>query len=298
MQGPGDLTQFDLSAGRGAGRLGWALSLVLLLAGGLVACDRLAQLTGGDPALAAPVSAPPPIAPIAAVSARGRLAPKDGLIVIAGPSEMAVVVQRLLVDKGDRVRAGQVIAVLDQEALRRVDVERVEAQLANAEAEMERTRRLNADRVVSDSQRDSLQTTLTVTRAQLKTAQTALERQYVRAPFDGQVIDILAREGERATQGIVELGRTDRMYAIAEVYETDIRRVRLGQRARVESPALALPLEGTVDRIGRKVGKLDAIGADPAARTDARVVEVEVRLDDSKPAASLTNLQVEITLEP
>jgi HlyD family secretion protein len=129
-------------------------------------------------------------------------------------------------------------------------------------------------------------------------AQTALERQYVRAPFDAQVIEILAREGERVTVGIAEIGRTDRMYAVAEVFETDIGRVKLGQRASVASPALARTLEGTVDRIGRKVGKLDAIGADPAARTDARVVEVEVRLDDSEPAEALTNLQVEITILP
>jgi HlyD family secretion protein len=74
--------------------------------------------------------------------------------------------------------------------------------------------------------------------------------------------------------------------------------VKLGQRASVESPALVKPLAGTVDRIGRKVGKLDALGTDPAARTDARVVEVEVRLDESEPAAALTHLQVEITLLP
>ena len=80
-------------------------------------------------------------------------------------------------------------------------------------------------------------------------------------------------------------------------FETDVVRVRLGQRATVSSPALVEPLHGTVDRIGMRVGKLDAIGADPAARTDARVVEVEIRLDDSAPAAGLTHLQVEIDFE-
>lgn len=264
----------------------------------LVACSRIDELGAAAEATAAPVSAGPPPTPDGAVAARGRLEPKDGLILIAGPSEMTVVVQRLLVDEGDRVKAAQVIAILDQVTLRQAAVERVRAEVANAEAEMDRTTKLNEDRVVSDSRRDQLEMQLTVARADLKSAQAALERQYVRAPFDAQVIKILAREGERATQGIVEIGRTDRMYAIAEVYETDIGRVKLGQRARVESPALAQPLEGTVDRIGRKVGKLDAIGADPAARTDARVVEVEISLDDSEPAAALTNLQVEITLLP
>ena len=49
-------------------------------------------------------------------------------------------------------------------------------------------------------------------------------------------------------------------------------------------------------------GDQDSIGTflstDPAAKTDARVVEVEIRLDDSAAVANLTNLQVEIEVIP
>jgi HlyD family secretion protein len=113
------------------------------------------------------------------------------------------------------------------------------------------------------------------------------------------VIKVHAREGERVgPDGVVELGKTDQMYAIAEVYETDIEAVRIGQRATVTSPALAQSLQGTVEWVHLKVGKLDALGTDPAAKTDARVVEVEIRLDDSEPAAGLTYLQVEVEIKP
>ena len=44
------------------------------------------------------------------------------------------------------------------------------------------------------------------------------------------------------------------------------------------------------------VRKQDQLGTDPAARKDARIVEVEIRLADSAPAASLTNLQVEVLI--
>jgi HlyD family secretion protein len=109
----------------------------------------------------------------------------------------------------------------------------------------------------------------------------------------------VAREGEQVGgDGLLELGRTGSMFAIAEVYEDDIGRVRAGQRARITSPALSAPLSGTVDWIHLKVAKQDALGTDPAARKDARVVEVEVRLDDSAAAAALTNLQVEVEFEP
>ena len=88
------------------------------------------------------------------------------------------------------------------------------------------------------------------------------------------------------------------MFAIAEVYEDDVGRVRVGQRARVNSPVLAEPIAGTVEWVNLHVAVQDSLGTDPAARKDARVVEVEVRLDDSARAAGLTNLQVEVEIEP
>ncbi len=54
-----------------------------------------------------------------------------------------------------------------------------------------------------------------------------LERTFVRAPFAGRVIDVLRRPGEIVgVDGILELARIDQMQAIAEVFETDVRRVR------------------------------------------------------------------------
>lgn len=236
--------------------------------------------------------------PVSGVSALGRIEPKDGLIRVAGPALPVVVVRELLVDEGERVRAGQTIALLEGEVTRRAEVARARADLANAKSEMRRSNELARGDVISESRREAMAMRLAVTEANLHAAESELARTRVLAPIDGQVIDVYARAGVRVgPEGIVALGRTEHMYAIAEVYETDVARVRLGQRAVVTSPAFAEPLHGTVDRIGMSIGKLDAIGTDPAARTDARVVEVEVRLDESAPAAGYTNLQVEIAFE-
>ncbi len=124
-----------------------------------------------------------------------------------------------------------------------------------------------------------------------------MARSEVRAPFAGRVLEVHAREGEIAAEnGLLELGQVGQMYAIAEVYETDIGRVRVGQRATVSSEALDSVLTGTVEAIRQKVAKMDTIGTDPAARKDARIIEVEIRLDDSAAAASLTYLQVDIVI--
>jgi HlyD family secretion protein len=278
----------------------WILAVAAVaLLGAVVLRDRVALVPGSAEPTAASVDAAPP-AP-EAVAALGRLQPRDGVIRVAGPSLAAVVVSRLLVDKGDRVEKGQVIALLDETAIREAAVAQVRAELANAKAELVRNEKLHQDEVISDSLRDQLRLRVAVARAELRRAEAELERCRVRAPFAGQVLEVHARDGERVgPDGILELGRTHEMYAVAEVYESDIGRVHLAQRASVTSPALPRPLHGAVDRIGLEVGKLDALGTDPAARTDARVVEVEIRLDpeDVPLAAPLTHLQVEVELEP
>ncbi|BAZ46899.1 HlyD family secretion protein (plasmid) [Chondrocystis sp. NIES-4102] len=130
-----------------------------------------------------------------------------------------------------------------------------------------------------------------------------LEVAYVRSPRDGRILKIHIRPGEVVDdrgEGILKLGQTDKMYAVAEVYETDIRKVRLGQRATITSDAFVGKLQGTVNQIGWEIGKKDVLSTDPAAATDVRVVEVKIRLDpaSSQQVAALNNLQVTVEIEP
>ncbi|MCM2270869.1 MAG: efflux RND transporter periplasmic adaptor subunit, partial [Thermoanaerobaculia bacterium] len=125
-----------------------------------------------------------------------------------------------------------------------------------------------------------------------------LERARLRAPFAGRVLEIHAERGELlGPDGLLELGRVDRMFAVAEVFETDIGRVRVGQTAIVTSAALPGPLTGRVEKIRPRVRKQDVVGTDPAARKDARIVEVEIALEPSAEAAALTHLQVDVVID-
>jgi HlyD family secretion protein len=127
-----------------------------------------------------------------------------------------------------------------------------------------------------------------------------VELSQVRSPISGQVLKIHAKEGENISpnEGLLELGNTRQMYAVAEVYETEIGNVRVGQKAEVSSEAFAGVLTGTVERVGLRVAKNDVLGTDPAARTDVRVVEVKIRLDDSSQVSGLSNLQVTVRILP
>ena len=233
------------------------------------------------------------------VTALGRLEPKDGIIRIAGPSRPSVVIAKLLVEESDRVNLGQPLAELDSIAADEAAVAKSKAALRNAEADMGRIRPLVAQRIASQETLDQTQLHVDTARADLVAAQSVLDLDIVRAPTAGQIVQIYARRGERVgPNGFAEIAQNDQMFAVAEVYETDIGRVKVGQKATIRSPAFQGELAGKVDRIGMKIGKQDVMGTDPIARTDARVVEVHVKLDDSATAAGLSNLQVEVAIVP
>ncbi len=138
-----------------------------------------------------------------------------------------------------------------------------------------------------------------VATANLQRAQVELDTSIVRSPISGEVLKIHTDPGEVVgNDGIMELGNTGVMYAVAEVYETDISRIKTGQKATVTSAAFDGTVAGVVDRVGKQIRKNDVLNTDPAADTDTRVVEVRIRLNDSQKVKGLTNLQVTVSIEP
>jgi HlyD family secretion protein len=133
----------------------------------------------------------------------------------------------------------------------------------------------------------------------VKKAEVDLDLAQVRAPIDGQVLKINTKTGEFVSQtnGVVDLGNTSQMYVVAEIYETDIGKIKVGQKASIQSEAFEGEITGKVDRIGLRIAKNDVLGTDPAAKTDVRIIEVKIKLDDSTKVSGLTNLQVRVKVE-
>ncbi|MBE9070457.1 HlyD family efflux transporter periplasmic adaptor subunit [Leptolyngbya cf. ectocarpi LEGE 11479] len=198
---------------------------------------------------------------------------------------------------------------------RRETFETAQATLSEAKAHLENTvstlgERIRHEQALLDKLEEVRPVDLQAAQAELDHAvaqvnriKAELEDYYVRVPVAGQILKINTHVGEQVntSQGIVELGRTAQMYAIAEVYETDVGLVKPGQRATVisEHGGFEGEIRGTIDHVGMQIKKQDVIDADPAADKDARVVEVKVRIDpdDNDKIASLTNLQVRITID-
>lgn len=135
--------------------------------------------------------------------------------------------------------------------------------------------------------------------AKARLAQAVVERDndLIRSPASGTVLCINTRAGEKeSADGIADIGATNQMYARVEVYDTDLRNVRVGQSAKITGDAMERPVDGIVERIGHELVAQSIMSNDPSADIDRRVVPVHVRIKRSDIAAcrKLTNAVVEV----
>ena len=135
-------------------------------------------------------------------------------------------------------------------------------------------------------------------RRQQGIAKRRLDETTLRAPSSGEILNLYVAPGELVggSQPVLVLADTTKMAVVAEVYETDRGRVRLGQAVQVTSWAWpGQELSGKVIEIGKLIAKNRFFDVDPTASVDRRVVEVRVRLASPRPAAELIHHQVSVT---
>ena len=251
---------------------------------------------------------------IEAVSALGRLVPAGVIRKLGAPMccmAGSPRITQLLVTEGQRVLAGQLLATFDNAAALKAErnlllarIDNLENRIRLRQRETQRYRQLAATGATASSEMENreivllaLQGELRETRASLVKVNADLANTELRAPIDGQVLRIHSRVGERpGDQGILELGDSNRMQALIEVYESDIDRVKIGQAVRLisENGGFQGELQGTIERINPQVRQREVLSTDPTGDADARIVEVRVRLDpaDARRVRSLTGLKV------
>jgi HlyD family secretion protein len=199
------------------------------------------------------------------------------------------------------------------------DVATAQANLAQRQAELQQTLKTLKAEIAEERAElaellEVLPLDVEIAQAQLEKATIAVQQMKanladaeVRVPIAGQILRINTRIGEQVntTQGIVELAQTDRMFAIAEVSETDIGKVLPGQRATITSQygSFTGEIYGTVEQIGLQIGTKSfpekVVDNTLTKDNSERVVEVKVRIDfeDNPKIATLTNMQVQVKLD-
>ncbi|MBW4612861.1 MAG: HlyD family efflux transporter periplasmic adaptor subunit [Desmonostoc vinosum HA7617-LM4] len=175
----------------------------------------------------------------------------------------------------------------------------IQAQLAKEKANLKRLQEVRpVDVQIAKAELEQAQ-------IQVEQNKAVLEDTQVRVPIAGQILRINTRVGEQVNtqEGIAELGQTKQMYAIAEVYETDIVKVRRGQQTTINSEygGFSGEIHGKVAQIGLQIGKtrLNQDQNNPTTDVNARVVEVKIRIDpkDSPKVATLTGMQVRVKID-
>jgi HlyD family secretion protein len=169
-------------------------------------------------------------------------------------------------------------------------VEDARKKLATANDDLEKTKKSLADVLAKTDvplpQR--LEASLELARADLTAAELALQRTRVRAPFDGTVLNMLARVGETAApspdSALVVFGDMTSLRLRAEVEERDAAKVHVGQRVVVKADAYPdKQFEGAVTSISQSLGAPRIATRGPRRPNDVEVVEVMVALDGHPP---------------
>jgi HlyD family secretion protein len=140
---------------------------------------------------------------------------------------------------------------------------------------------------------------VTAAEAAWQRAKVDFDRSRVRASSSGRILKIHTQAGEKiGDQGLLELGDVLHMEAVAEVFEADVADIRIGQPAIVQVESLTGALTGTVSEIGHRVARKVVLTNDPVSDTDARVVEVRIRLapDAVDRVVRLSNARVEVQI--
>jgi HlyD family secretion protein len=213
-----------------------------------------------------------------------------------------------------RARVAAAQAAEQSAAREAARAERLRGTPAGNEATFDRTRfaaaQASAERARAEAELRTLlsprEEDIAVSRAQVdaaraQVAQATADRDLSRlvAPIAGSVLRIMARPGEKVPDdGVMELADLSALQVVAEVYETDLPRVREGLAAEVIVPGEPRPFAARVAQVGWTVRRNAIAGTDPVAAIDARVVEVRLDLD---PAAiprleRRTNMQVQVRI--
>lgn len=212
-------------------------------------------------------------------AARIQSAPFDHYVTVQGsvesdtnilvPYRSSGTIENVLVQEGDQVKKGQVLARLDSAVLER-GLEELEGRLTLATTIYERTKRLwernigsEIDYLTAKNEKESLEKQIETQKEQIRLAT-------VLSPIDGTVDDVMARVGEAAVSGqpavrIVKLSDLTIRAAVSENYVSD---VKAGNVVQVRFPVLNMDTDMKISAVGRVV--------DPNNRT----FNVEINIPD------------------
>jgi membrane fusion protein (multidrug efflux system) len=177
-------------------------------------------------------------------------------LVRISPSNVSGRIEKVNVEEGSRVKAGDVLVEIDHR-IPQANFDRARARAVLAERELGRLQKLTQQGSATPQALDQAKANDATAKVEMTLAQVALENTYLRSPFNGIVIQKLAEVGNLLEQNQTALVVADEDHAwiAANIEETAIGDVRVGQ-----------PVEITIDEGGKLHGKITEIRASVASQ--------------------------------
>jgi HlyD family secretion protein len=126
-------------------------------------------------------------------------------------------------------------------------------------------------------------------RAQLEASRVNYENSFIRAPIAGVVLKKYLKPGEsiiafdRSSAPVISMTDDSVLRVRAEVDESDVNKIRLGQRAAITADAYGSRVfQGAVVRIGNSIGKKNIRTDDPTEKVDTEILETLIQLDPNE----------------
>jgi len=125
----------------------------------------------------------------------------------------------------------------------------------------------------------------------------------VLAPQDGTILRVVVRPGDRVgDSGILEMADTSSMVVKAEVYQSDIKGVKIGQGATISAEGFESTARATVYQMLPQVQRQSVFAGEAGENQDQRVFHVRLRIDPSdlrkRNISGASNLQVFVLFDP
>jgi ABC exporter DevB family membrane fusion protein len=182
-----------------------------------------------------------------------------------------------------------------------LDADRTAAESARAHAAAATARLSLLRSGTRAEQRREAHAAVEAARADLEEAQARLAQTELRAATSGIVLRRFSEPGEQVATVpptiVLTIADVDHLILRAEVDESDIGRVAVGQKGYATAEALgSKKVRGHIVRVERELGRKKIRTDDPRARVDTRVLEVSIALDENEPLP--LGLRVDVHLDP
>ncbi len=191
--------------------------------------------------------------------------------------EYSGILLEILVNEGEEVRSGQVLARIDDGGLRN-QLAQLRAQSTLAETTFERQQRLWEQQIGSEIQYLEAKTNFEALQNSVQQLESQLAKTIVRAPFSGVIDEIFTDQGEVVAPGQSRLFRLinlSDMYITAAVPESYLGQVQKGTEVLVEIAATGTEFRSEVRQVGNFIN--------PNNRTFEVKVAVPENNDQIKP---------------